>query len=80
MKSILQIISLTCLLCLFTYVDASASTGGGTKSYSSRNGRHLSAQQIRNMPLLQRPNRPGHFIGNTIRGMHRQRSYSMRGR
>ncbi len=26
--------------------------------------------QIRQMPLLERPNRPGHFIGNTIRGVY----------
>jgi hypothetical protein len=25
-------------------------------------------QAIRNTPLMQRPNRPGHFIGNTLRG------------
>ena len=28
---------------------------------------------IRRMPLLQRPNRPGHFIGNTIRNNARRR-------
>ena len=27
---------------------------------------------IRRMPLLQRPNRPGHFIGNTIRNNARR--------
>ena len=27
-------------------------------------------QEIRQMPLLERPNRPGHFIGNTIRSMY----------
>ncbi len=31
------------------------------------------AAEIRNMPLLQRPNRPGHFIGNTIRRNHARR-------
>ena len=28
---------------------------------------------IRRMPLLHRPNRPGHFIGNTIRRNHARR-------
>lgn len=27
----------------------------------------LTRAQIRALPLMQRPNRPGHFIGNTIR-------------
>ena len=27
---------------------------------------------IRRMPLMQRPNRPGHFIGNTIRNNARR--------
>jgi len=27
-------------------------------------------QEIRQMPLLERPNRPGHFIGNNIRRMY----------
>ncbi len=35
------------------------------------------AAAIRRMPLLRRPNRPGHFIGNTIRRNHALR---MRGR
>lgn len=26
-----------------------------------------SRSQIRSMPITQRPNRPGHFIGNTVR-------------
>ncbi|MDO4571109.1 MAG: hypothetical protein Q4D38_12040 [Planctomycetia bacterium] len=27
-------------------------------------------QEIRSMPILQRPNRPGHFYGNTVRRRH----------
>ncbi len=30
----------------------------------------LTRQDIRNMPLLDRPNRPGHFYGNTVRRRH----------
>ena len=26
---------------------------------------------IRSMPITQRPNRPGHFYGNTVRTLHR---------
>ena len=32
--------------------------------------RSLTRQDIRNMPLLERPNRPGHFHGNTVRRLH----------
>lgn len=28
---------------------------------------------IRAMPLLERPNRPGHFYGNTVRRIHHRR-------
>ena len=30
----------------------------------------LKRQVIRQMPLLERPNRIGHFYGNTVRRMH----------
>ena len=29
--------------------------------------KRLSRQEIRSMPILERPNRPGHFYGNTVR-------------
>ncbi len=32
--------------------------------------RALTRQEIRNMPILERPNRPGHFYGNTVRRLH----------
>ena len=28
---------------------------------------------VRSMPLLERPNRPGHFYGNTVRRLHHWR-------
>jgi hypothetical protein len=30
------------------------------------------SQQIRQQPILERPDRPGHFYGNTVRRMHRR--------
>lgn len=33
----------------------------------------LTRAQIRQMPLLERPNRPGHFYGNTVRWLHERR-------
>ena len=42
---------------------------------------YLTAEQIRQMPLLERPNRPGHFYGNTVRRIYyRRHGYSYRGR
>lgn len=32
--------------------------------------RPMSRQEIRSMPILDRPNRPGHFYGNTVRRRH----------
>ncbi|GAA4431852.1 hypothetical protein [Bremerella cremea] len=29
--------------------------------------------QVRSMPLLERPNRPGHFYGNNVRRVHHWR-------
>lgn len=31
-------------------------------------------ESIRQTPLLERPNRPGHFYGNTVRWLHDRRS------
>jgi hypothetical protein len=31
-------------------------------------------QQIRSMPLTQRPNRPGHIYGNNVRRIHHLRN------
>ncbi len=34
----------------------------------------LNRETIRQMPLLERPDRPGHIYGNTVRRMHRLRT------
>lgn len=41
--------------------------------YSNRSYRSYNVQQIRNMPMVARPDRPGHFIGNTVRAFYRGR-------
>lgn len=43
-----------------------------THVYSNRNYGY-SKQQIRNMPMVARPDRPGHFFGNTVRAFYRGR-------
>jgi hypothetical protein len=35
-----------------------------------RNPTNLSPQQIKSMPITERPNRPGHVYGNTVRFFH----------
>jgi hypothetical protein len=38
---------------------------------SALNTANLSREQIRQMPLVERPNRPGHIYGNQVRRVHR---------
>ncbi|REK15737.1 MAG: hypothetical protein DWQ37_07925 [Planctomycetota bacterium] len=45
---------------------------------AARNYTGLSRQQIRSMPILERPSRPGHFYGNAVRRRH-QRSMEQAG-
>ena len=53
----------------------SAEAAGTTRRPAvSTRWRAASQQTIRRTPILSRPNRPGHFVGNSIR-----RSYSRRG-
>ena len=40
----------------------------------TREERAAVRQAIRNTPLLERPNRPGHFYGNTVRRINERRS------
>lgn len=42
-------------------------------SQEKKSQKALTRQEIRNMPLLERPNRPGHFYGNTVRRLHNRR-------
>jgi hypothetical protein len=39
-----------------------------------RNPTHLTPDQIKSMPITERPNRPGHFYGNTVRFFHHLRA------
>ena len=58
------------LCLLFATITLTAQFGNSVEAQpmqSSLQANTRSAEAIRRMPLLQRPNRPGHFIGNTIR-------------
>ena len=44
-----------------------------TTGWTLANSTGMSRQEIRNMPIQTRPNRPGHFYGNTVRRMTQRR-------
>lgn len=41
-----------------------------SEAEAARLRRNVSVEQIRAMPIVERPNRPGHFYGNTVRRLH----------
>ena len=57
-------------LLLAIFVAVSAFALAGEAEAASRT--NLSRAQIRSMPMVARPNRPGHFIGNTVRRFSRR--------
>lgn len=77
----------TCLIsfCLFVLLAVpswadSAGPNQSTGTHDWPNAAHASYgnyvaanRNIKSIPLLQRPNRPGHFIGNSIRRAYRRR-------
>jgi hypothetical protein len=50
---------------------AKASAPADLPAASVYQSRATHRQTIRRMPLMHRPNRPGHFLGNTLRGRRR---------
>ena len=64
------------LLSAVSLSQASAATPAGTAPRPAVRSTTMSPQAIRQMPLLERPNRPGHFYGNTVRALY----YGRRGR
>ena len=40
----------------------------------ARNATNLTRREIRSMPILERPSRPGHFYGNAVRRNHYRNS------
>lgn len=54
------------------YQDSYNGSSQSSRGFSS-GAAGYSVQQIRNMPMVARPNRPGHFIGNTVRAFYRGR-------
>ncbi len=52
--------------------DGESTTSTGSTATPVRRAT-VSRTSIRSMPLLQRPNRPGHIVGNTLRAFNRRR-------
>ncbi len=69
-----------CLLtaCLFVVLMQAASQSASAQQTQPTarptSATAVSRTEIRQMPLLHRPDRPGHFYGNTVRRLHRRRS------
>lgn len=55
--------NLRCLIALFVILATLAST----QLLSAANRTGLSRAEIKALPITERPNRPGHFYGNTVR-------------
>lgn len=49
------------------YISSNANKTYRTSAPSTPVRYGWSRQEIRSMPILERPNRPGHFYGNTVR-------------
>lgn len=49
-----------------------AATANETQWSGAINPLSPEAQEIRRKPILERPDRPGHIYGNTVRRMHRR--------
>lgn len=69
------LIPLMLSLALFAFAGSSQSAKASSPTDVPEAGMYQSGaayrQSIRRMPLMQRPNRPGHFIGNALRGRGR---------
>jgi hypothetical protein len=46
---------------------------GFLPEWSLANRTNLTRQEIRSLPITERPNRVGHFYGNTVRRQHSRR-------
>jgi len=63
------------LVVVFGLSWMAARTQGAATTRMPENPRERAGvrQAIRNTPLLERPNRPGHFYGNTVRRVNERR-------
>lgn len=60
------------VLALLVVAPAFAAAGAGARETTT-----LTRKDIRQIPILERPNRPGHFYGNTVRRMNDRKVYGV---
>lgn len=67
MLSIVRIIGVSAAICAACLCSSSAAVAQQSVDWD----RVAAAErQVQNLPMLQRPNRLGHFYGNTVRRLH----------
>ena len=69
------LIALTITLAMAAAAETASAQSANRSRTVATPARARAAQReaIRQMPLLTRPDRPGHFYGNTVRRVHRRR-------
>ena len=69
------LIPLMLVVALFAFAGSSQSAKASSPTDVPEAGMYQSGAEvrrsIRRTPLMERPNRPGHFVGNTLRGRGR---------
>jgi len=63
----------TVVAAMLVLPQAASAAGGRTAALATARSQAAYREAIRQTPLLMRPNRPGHFYGNTVRRMHARR-------
>ena len=78
----LRLSVMTCFVIIATFVAPGCVSAAGVPTTQAPSANVLSLtgatrrEAIRSMPLLERPNRPGHFYGNTVRWLNSRRTRS----
>jgi hypothetical protein len=76
----LRLCMMTCFVMIAMFVAPGCVSAVGVQTPPTTSSNVLSLtgaarrEVIRNMPLLERPNRPGHFYGNTVRWLNSRRT------
>jgi hypothetical protein len=78
MKSILTSIAASVVLVITMSASSQASPNYypvRERWYSQYHGRYVTVDEIRQTPMVYRPNRPGHIFGNTVRAIAQPNGY-----
>ena len=78
MKSIITSLAASVVLMIAMSTNSQASPNRypvQERWYSQYYGRYITVDEIRQTPMVYRPNRPGHFFGNTVRAIVKPNGY-----